>query len=217
MCSLCGPLVPRPLCARCGARGQVDWEERGDQSWGRALFTTFAEALASPAALGARLSGAGRAGWALSYLALCALIGALPLCLLVAALLLTVADPLTLGLRSTGVLGLAVTVALACIGFATLLPLLHVLWTASLLALSRLFGLELRFEPVLRAGAYGLSLVAVPLLGPLLLPLALLWMGAAVHAALRAQLPSAGSGRALWPLLANALLWSLLFALPGLR
>jgi hypothetical protein len=132
----------------------------------------------------------------------------------VAALLLTVADPLTLGLRSTGVLSLAVTVALACIGFATLLPLLHALWTLSLVGLGRLFALELRFEPLLRAGAYGLSLLAVPLVGPLLLPLSLMWMLVAVHGALRAQEPS---HRALWPLALNALLWCLPFALFALR
>lgn len=214
MCSLCGPLLPRPLCARCSARGAVEWEERGDQFWGRALLATFREALAAPGALGARLSGTGRAGWALSYLALCALLGALPLCLLVAALLLTVADPLTLGLRSTGVLSMAVTVALACVGFATVLPLLHALWTLSLLALGRLFALELRFEPLLRAGAYGLSLLAVPLFGPLLLPVSLLWMLLAVHGALRAQEPGA---RVLGPLLLNVLLWCAPFALFALR
>jgi hypothetical protein len=112
---------------------------------------------------------------------------------------------------------MAVTVALACIGFATLLPLLHVLWTLSLLAIARLFGLEARFEPVLRAGAYGLSLLAVPLLGPLLLPLALLWMGVAVHATLRAQAPEGRARWAVWPLLANSLLWCLSFALLVLR
>ena len=213
MCSLCGPLLPRPLCARCSARGAADWEERGDQFWGRALFATCREALLSPAGLGARLSGAGRSGWALSYLALCALLGALPLCLLVAGLLLTVANPLTLGLRSTGVLSLAVTVALACIGFATLLPLAYTLWTASLALWSRALGMDVRFELLLRAGAYGLSWLAVPLFGPLLLPLALLWMLAAEHAALRA----AGARRAVVPLLANLLLWAVPFALLWLR
>jgi hypothetical protein len=213
MCSLCGPLLPRPLCARCSARGAADWEERGDQFWGRALLATFQEALAAPASLGARLSGTGRAGSALVYLALCALLGALPLCLVVAALLLTVADPLTLGLRSTGVLSLAVTVALACIGFATLLPLLYVSWTGSLALCARALGAEARFELLLRAGAYGLSLVAVPLFGPALLPLAAIWMLVAEHAALEAQ----GAGRAVLPLLANAVLWALPFALLWLR
>lgn len=213
MCSLCGPLAPRPLCARCSARGAVDWEERGDQFWGRALVETFREAVSAPASLGARLSGTGRGGWALCYLALCALLGALPLCLALAALLLTVADPLTLGLRSTGVLSLAVTVALACIGFATLLPLLMTLWTASLALCARALGAEARFEPLLRAGAYGLSWVAVPLFGPALLPLGLIWMLVAEHAALRAQ----GTGRALPALLANTLAWSAPFALLWLR
>ena len=212
MCSLCGPLSPRPLCARCSARGAVDWEERGEQSWARALITTSREALLSPASLGARLSGSGRVGWALSYLALSALVGALPLCLLVAALLLTVADPLTLGLRSTGVLSMAVTVALACIGFATLLPLLYTAWSASLTLWTRALGAEARFELLLRAGAYGLSWVAVPLFGPLLLPLALIWMLVAEHAALRAQ-----RAPALRALLLNVLLWGLPFALLRLR
>ncbi|HEX6241849.1 MAG TPA: hypothetical protein VFZ61_13165 [Polyangiales bacterium] len=190
----------------------MDWEERGDQFWGRALVATFREALLAPAGLGARLSGSGRVGWALSYLALITLLGALPLCLLVAALLLTVADPLTLGLRSTGVLSMAVTVALACIGFATLLPLFYTAWSASLTLWARALGGDARFELLLRAGAYGLSWLAVPLFGPLLSPLALIWMLVAEHAALRAQRAPA------WPaLLLNALTWGLPFALLRLR
>jgi hypothetical protein len=126
-------------------------------------------------------------GWALGYGALCTLLGTLPLALLVAALLLTVADPLKLGMRSTGVMGLAVFSVLASVGVATLLPLALVAWAGIVRLTASLFGLDTRFDLLLRAASYGLSLSAIPLFGPLLLPLALLFMLSTVHAALSAQ------------------------------
>ena len=86
-------------------------------------------------------------------------------------------------------------------------------WTGSLALWARALGAEARFELLLRAGAYGLSLVAVPLFGPALLPVAAIWMLVAEHAALEAQ----GAGRAVLPLVANAVLWALPFALLWLR
>lgn len=187
MCALCGPLAPRPLCARCSARGAVDWEERGDQFWGRALVSTFWEAVSGPRRLGRRLGGTGRVGWALGYASLCTFLGTLPLSLLVAAGLMTVADPLTLGIRSTGVMSLAVSSVLASVGVATLLPLMLLGWAGLSWLMAGLFGLETRFDLLLRATAYGLSLIAIPLFGPLLVPFALLFMLNTVHALLSAQ------------------------------
>jgi hypothetical protein len=173
MCRLCGPLAP-PLCARCGVRGAVDWEERGEQSGLRAFFATFREAITSPRRLGARLSGSGRVGLAFWYAALSTLLGALPLALAVASLLMTVADPLVLGLRSTGVLSNAVFAVLFAVALATLLPAALCAWACWVFALARLLRLPVRFDLLVRAGIYGFSLVAVPLLGPLLAPLAFL-------------------------------------------
>lgn len=210
MCALCGPLSPRPLCGRCSARGAVDWEERGDQFWGRALVSTFWEAVSTPRALGRRLSGTGRVGWALGYCALTTFLGMLPLSLLVAASLMTVAEPLKLGMRSTGVMSLAVSSALASVGVATLLPLVLLAWVGLVRLSASVFGIETRFDLLLRAACYGLSLLAIPLLGPPLLPLALLFMLSTVHAALAGQ---AQAGPALSALLSASLLLLSPFAL----
>lgn len=178
------------------------------------MWATFAESVSAPLSLGERLSGAGRVGLSLLYLAACTLIGALPLSLLVAALLMTVADPLTLGIRSTGVLSLAVTVVLACIGFATALPLAVLLWSACVAALARLWSLDARFDAVTRASAYGLSLLGVPLLGPGLLPMAAIWMLLVVYASLRAQ---GDARRAGLVLASSVVLWLLPFVLLARR
>jgi hypothetical protein len=210
MCALCGPLSTRPLCGRCSARGAVEWEERGDQFWGRALLSTFWEAVTGPRKLGKRLAGGGRVAWALGYAALCTFLGALPLSLAIAALLLTVADPLTLGMRSTGVMSLAVTCVLASVGVATLLPLFLLLWAALLRLMALALGIETRFDLLLRASTYGLSLLAIPLFGPLLAPLALLFMLSTVHATLASE---GRAGPALTALLSASLLVACPFAL----
>lgn len=176
------------------------------------MWGTFQEAVSTPRTMGERLSGTGRVGLALSYLASCALIGSVPLSLVVAALLITVADPLTLGIRSTGVLSLAVTVVLACIGFATLLPLGVLVWSACVVGVARLGSLEARFEPLARVSAYGLSLVAVPLFGPALLPLAAIWMLVAAYASLRTQAGARGAILVLASSLSLCLLPFVLFA-----
>lgn len=191
MCLLCGPTAPLPLCARCAVRGSVDWEERGDQFWGRALFLTFREALLSPRRLGKRLSGAGRMGWASLYAVCCALLGGVPLSVLLAALMLTVADPLTLGMRSTSLLTSAVFLVLFAVGAASALPLLLLGFAGLVLGVTRLLAADVRFDVLVRASAYGLSLLAVPLFGPLLLPLGLVIMLTCVHGALSAATSSA--------------------------
>jgi hypothetical protein len=193
MCRLCGPLAPLPLCARCSVRGAVDWEERGEQSGLRAFFATFREAVSAPRALGARLSGVGRVGPAFWYAVACTLLGALPLSLSVAALLMTVADPLVLGLRSTSVLSNAVSAVLFAVALATLLPAALLGWASWVFAVARLLRVPVRFDLLARAGVYGFSLVAVPGLGPLLAPLAFLCTLLCMQALLAVQ---AGSLRA---------------------
>lgn len=131
-----------------------------------------AGAAAAVRALGARLNGAGRVGTAFWYAVVCALLGGLPLSLSVAALLMTVADPLVLGLRSTGVLSNAVSAVLFAVALATLLPAALFGWAFWVFAVARLLRVPVRFELLARAGVYGFSLVAVPLLGPLLSPAA---------------------------------------------
>ena len=206
MCALCGPLLPSPLCVRCAVRSAVDWEERGDQFWGRALFATFREALLSPWQLGARLSGEGRLGWAAMYAVCCGLLGAVPLSVLSAALLMTVADPVTLGMRSTSVLSSAVFLVLFTVGAASLLPAVLCVWSALVCGVARAFGVAVRFDVVVRASAYGLSALAVPFFGPLLLPVALVFMMLCLHGALTAR---AGAARAYGILGATALLFAL--------
>jgi hypothetical protein len=111
-------------------------------------------------------------GLAFAYAVGCTLLGAVPLSLLLAALLMTVADPLILGMRSTGVLSNAVSSVLAAVALATLLPLLLFAWAFWVFAVARLLLVSVRFELLVRAAVYGFSLTAVPLFGPLLLPLA---------------------------------------------
>jgi hypothetical protein len=202
------------MCARCAARGSVDWEERGDQFWGRALFLTFREALLSPRSLGLRLSGAGRVGLAALYNVSCGLLGCVPLAVLAAALTMPVADALTLGIRSTSLLSNAVLMVLFAVGTASLLPLALGLWSLLLLALARCLRVTVSFAVLFRASAYGVSLLAVPLLGPLLLPLALLLMLVCLYGALST---AAGSARAAACLLLALALLTAPFLLTALR
>jgi hypothetical protein len=99
---------------------------------------------------------------------------------------------------------------LASIGVATLLPFVLAAWAGLLRVMARLFGLDTRFDLLLRAAIYGLSLSAIPLLGPLLMPLSLLFMLSTVHAALSAQ---GEAGPAFSALLSACLLSACPFAL----
>lgn len=191
-----------PLCASCSARASVPWEERGEKEPLRALLLTVREAIASPRALGARLSGTGQLAFAYLYGACVTLLGGLPLCVLLAALQLTVADPRTLGLRSTSVLSNAVFVVLSAFGAASLVPSLLFALAGLWWGIARVLGLAVRFDVLARATAYGAGLLVIPLLGPLLLPVALLMSATAAFGCLRAR---AGAGRALAVLLLGML------------
>lgn len=213
LCVLCGATSPLPICARCAARGSVDWEEEGEQSWGRSLFTTFREALLAPHRLGTRLGGAGRAGLASLYAAVCAALGLVPLAMLTSGLMLTVADPKTLGMRSTSLLSSAVFLVLFAVGVASALPLLLSAWCALLWLGARVLGVQVRLDVLVRASAYGLSPLAIPLFGPVLLPLALLWMLLCVHGALATASSAArATASLLLTVLLLALPWALRFA-----
>lgn len=152
----------------------------------RALVLTVREAIVRPRLLGAQLSGAGQLGMAYLYGATVTLLGGLPLCVLLAALQLTVADPRTLGLRSTSVLSNAVFVVLSAFGAASLVPSLLLVWAGLLWSCARLLGTVLRFDVLARASLYGVGMLALPVLGPLLLPVALVLSWSAAHGALSA-------------------------------
>jgi hypothetical protein len=165
----------------------VDWEERGELGLSRAFFSTLRESLGGPVRLGQKLGGAGYMSAALQYTFLCGLCGALPLALLAAVPLLIWADPQRLGLSSTGSLGAAVAGVLGAFVASTLLTLVPVLLGAWGWLLGLSFGTRLRYDVALRAAAYGASLIALPVLGPLLLPLALCWMLLTLFGALRGR------------------------------
>jgi hypothetical protein len=187
LCRLCAPLEPVSLCPRCVARGTVDWEERGDLGPGRAFLSTARESLSGPLRLGAKLNGAGHAGSALQYAFLCGICGLFPLSLLAAAPLLSWADAQRLGLESTGSLGAAVAVVLGALIASTLLAscvgvVVTWLWCAAVLS-----GVDVRLDVLLRAAAYGMSPLAIPILGPIASPLACLWAALSVFGALCAR------------------------------
>ncbi len=184
MCALCGPLVPVPVCARCLLRATVDWEERGEISLSRAFLSTARECITSPSKVGARLGGFGHGFSALTFAALSALVGALPLALVFDAVLLSVSDTELDTFRGMSVLTLSAVVAIASIAYASLLPVLLALWASFLWSFARALGAHPSYETLLRAGCYGTSPCALPLLGPLLAPLAVVQQGLLVRAVL---------------------------------
>lgn len=187
VCRLCGPLEPVALCPRCAIKTTLDWEERGDYSPFRAFWLTAREAVGSPTRMGSRVGGAGHAFSALLYVTVCALLGLVPLSLILSVPLLTLAKPYEFGLRSTGALSVAVSLVLFSVAGATLLSLL---WSGVAFAIwgaARIAGISIRYDVLLRAGGYGLSLLGVPLVGPLLTPIALVQALLAAHAALCAR------------------------------
>jgi hypothetical protein len=173
VCRLCGPLEPVALCPRCAIKTTLDWEEPGDHGPIRAFVETLRESIGSPSRVGARLGGSGHALPALAYVTACGLCGLFPLSIVLAVPLVSVANPYELGLKSTGALSVAVSLVLFSIAAATLLALGVAVLAAAIWGVARVLGVPLRYDVQLRASAYGVSLVALPLIGPLLLPVAL--------------------------------------------
>lgn len=187
VCRLCTPLEPVAMCNRCVVRATVDWEERGEMGALRAFWCTLRLSLAGPLTLGRRLGGAGHLVHALQFVFLCGVSGLLPLSVVAAVPLLTWADAPRLGLHSTGLLGTAVSLLPASLVISTLLCLCVALFAGWLWALGRAWGVRTRYDVIARAAAYGLSPLALPVVGPLLLPLGLFWSGLALYGALSAR------------------------------
>jgi hypothetical protein len=187
VCRLCGPLEPVPLCTRCALKTTLDWEERGDHGARRAYYLTLRDAIGSPTRLGQRLGGSGHIGSALSFVTITALLGLVPLALLMSVPLLSVADPMRLGLRSTGVFSMAIFLVLFSVALATLLGLWVLGFSLCVWLTARLFAIPVRYDVLVRASGYGLSLLALPVLGPLLVPFSLGQTLLACHAVLFAR------------------------------
>lgn len=194
VCRLCGPVSPVALCQRCGVRSTVDWEERAEQGLLRAFGATCLASLRKPVRLGGRLGGSGHLGPALQYMALCALSGLLPLALALVVPVLGFAEVTRFGIRSTGLLGTAASLLPLALVLSTLLPLLGLLASRWIWLCARACGARVRYDVVLRGFAYGLSPLAIPLLGPLLFPFALGLSTTVLYGVLRVR---AGSRRAL--------------------
>jgi hypothetical protein len=194
VCRLCGPLEPVALCPRCALKTTLDWEEPGDHGPVRAFVLTLREAIGSPSRVGARLGGSGHVLAALSYVTACGVCGLFPLSLVLAVPLVSVANPYELGLRSTGALSVGVSLVLFSVAAATLLALVVALLAGTIWSVARALGVSARYDVQLRATAYGVSMVALPLIGPVLLPLALVQSLLMNRAVLRAR---SDAGRAL--------------------
>ena len=195
------------MCARCGARSTLEWEERGDTTLMTAFVRTFLESVRWPGALGTRLCEVGHGAAAFGYAVFSSLVGLLPLSFVVTALLVLVADAHRLGLRSTSVLTIAVLSLLSPLAASVLFGLSLALWALLLWGAARSLGSRMRYDRLLRLSSYGTSLVALPLLGPLLLPVAVLMM---LWTVFHALLPSLGGARAGLTLAASATPFGLL-------
>jgi hypothetical protein len=193
VCRLCTPLEPVALCGRCVVRTTVDWEERGELGLLRAFLSTLRQASTGPLQLGGRLAGAGHLVRALEFALLCAVSRLLPLSMLAAVPLLTWADAAKLGLDSTGFLGTAVSLLPGSLVLSTLWAVGVAAFAAWLWVCASALGIVVRFDVLTRAASYGASPLALPVFGPLLLPLALCCSGLTLYGALRVR---ASSGRA---------------------
>jgi hypothetical protein len=174
MCLLCGPLEPVALCARCLARTTLDWEDRGEQSVGRAFFRTWLECVTHPSQVGSRLLGTGHAAAALGYSVVCQVLCLLPLALVLDGLLFTYLAPEKVGFPSIPVLSLSVAIAGASIAVPTLVTLCFAIWALLVRFFARRLGGRPVFEVLVRTASYGPSFVALPIFGVLLFPMALL-------------------------------------------
>jgi hypothetical protein len=182
MCLLCGPLEPVALCARCLARTSLDWEDRGDQTAARAFLRSWFECVTHPSQVGARLLGSGHAASALVYSVICSILCLLPLALVLDALLFTYLAPEKIGYPSIPVLSLSVAIAGASIAVPTLLTLCFAIWAVLVRFVARRLGGRPSLEVLIRTASYGPSLVALPIAGVLLLPMALIQQGAMTSA-----------------------------------
>jgi hypothetical protein len=101
------------------------------------------------------------------------------------------------GRESTGFFGAAVSLVLASLVVSTVLAASVAAWCAWVWTCARLSGISARYDVLVRAAAYGMSPLAVPLVGPLLAPLALSWSSSALHGALSARASSLRAAGAL--------------------
>jgi len=176
ICTLCGPIEPVAMCARCVLKGTLDWEERGGESPLRAFARTWFLSVRHPAQLARGLHGQGHIGAALTYAAIVAAISSLPLALSFSFLLFSAFAPDTQGILSMGVLGLSVMVAIGSVVVTSLVPILLFFWALFLCGVLRWQGTPCRLDRTVRVVCYGASLLALPLVG---LPLAVaqeLWL-----------------------------------------
>jgi hypothetical protein len=184
VCRLCGPLEPVALCQRCALKTTLEFEEPGEHTLVRAFFVTARDAIDSPSGMAHRLGGSGHILSALSFVTLGALLGLVPLSLLLAAPMLSVADAVRLGLRSTGVLSVSVSMVLFAVALATLLSMTVWLFSGWVWLFARLLKLPVRRDVLLRASAYGMALISIPVLGPLVAPVACVQALLATHTVL---------------------------------
>jgi hypothetical protein len=203
VCRLCGPLEPVALCPRCALKTTLEFEEPGELTLLRAFFITVRDVVSSPTRMGLRLGGAGNLLTALSFVTTCALLGLVPLSVFLAAPLLSVADAVRLGLRSTGVLSVGVSLVLFAVALATLLGLSITVFASWVWLGARALRITVRYDVLVRASAYGWALVALPVVGPLLAPVAGMQSLLATHAALSAR---SDAGRAALALVLGCLL-----------
>ena len=187
LCRLCGPLEPVALCPRCALKTTLEFEEPGEHTLARAFYVTARDAVSSPTRMAERLGGSGHVLTALSFVTASAMLGLVPLSLLAAAPLLSVADAVRLGLRSTGVLSVSVSLVLFAVALATFLALTVSMFATLVWSMARVFRIAVRFDVVLRALSYGTSLIALPVLGPVLAPVAAVQALIATHTALSSR------------------------------
>ncbi len=178
VCLMCGPLEPVALCPKCQARSVVDWEERGEHSPARAFMRTWLESVSKPGAVGARLLGSGHMLAAHGYAAICAGLCLVPMAIVIDGLLFTLPSPHAVGFPSMTVLSSAVAIAIGSVAVPTLVPLWWTSWALAVWGAVLLLGRRASFDVLLRTACYGPSLLALPVIGVLALPVALFQQGA---------------------------------------
>ena len=172
----------------------------------RAFGGTLRTSLVGPIKMGRRLGGAGHMAHSLQYVFLCGVCGLLPLSIAGAVPLLTWADAPRLGLPVRACWGRP----FRCCQRRSCSPLCsHCAspWGRPGCGVCAGCGESAcAYDVVTRAAAYGLSPLALPVIGPLLLPLGLFWSGLALYGAIGAR---GGSARAIGSLALSSLAWVL--------